>query len=186
MHKKAKDIGLVRSCTQLLLSTAPVCGFHHRACVGPIVVLWPLGRHGHSPLAPFLFLYFSKTFFIEIYFQYHILQFCTPTARQGGGRGPAAQQRGGRDLYVNLKKNYLRGSPWRELAAPLAGGRPPAANPLGGRGPAARQGGGSLPPRASAQINVFLFIYKSLQPGRRAAGPLPPPWRAVGVQNCKL
>ena len=52
-------------------------------------------------LAPFLFLYFSKTFFTEIYFQYHNLQFCTPTARQGGSRGPAAQQRGGRDLYVN-------------------------------------------------------------------------------------
>ena len=67
--------------------------------------------------APFLFLYFSKIFFTEIYFQYHNLQFCTPTARQGGGRGPAAQQRGGRDLYVNLKKNYLCGSPWREPAA---------------------------------------------------------------------
>jgi len=73
--------------------------------------------------ASFLFLYFSKTFFTEIYFQYHNLQFCTPTARQGGGRGPAAQQRGGRDLYVNLKKNYLRASSWREPAAPLAGGR---------------------------------------------------------------
>ena len=97
----------------------------------------PAGGCGRksSREAPF-FLYFSKTFFIEIYFQYHILQFCTPTARQGGGRGPAAQQRGGRDLFVNLKKKYLRGSPWRELAAPLAGGRPPAAE---------CQGGGSLP-----------------------------------------
>jgi len=72
--------------------------------------------------APFLFLYFSKTFFTEIYFQYHNLQFCTPTARQGGGRGPAAQQRGGRDLYVNLKKKLFA----RE---PLAG----ACRPPGGR-----------------------------------------------------
>ena len=83
-----------------------------------------------APPAPFLFLYFSKTFFTEIYFQYHNLQFCTPTARQGGGRGPAAQQRGGRDLYVNLKKIYLRGSPWREPAAPLAGGRTPAVDTM--------------------------------------------------------
>ena len=88
-----------------------------------------------AQIASFLILYFSKIFFIEIYFQFHNLQFYTPPARQGGGRGPAAQQRGGRDLYVNLKKNYLRGSPWREPAAPLAGGRPPAANPPGGRLP---------------------------------------------------
>ena len=76
--------------------------------------------------APFLFLYFSKTFFTEIYFQYHILQFCTPTARQGGGRGPAAQQRGGRDLYVNLKKIICAGAlggslppPWRAAGSLL-------------------------------------------------------------------
>ena len=36
----------------------------------------------HS-LASFLFLYFSKPFFTEIYFQFHNLQFYTPTARQG-------------------------------------------------------------------------------------------------------
>ena len=47
-------------------------------------------------LASFLFLYFSKTFFTEIYFQFHNLQFYTPTARQGGGRGPTARLRGGR------------------------------------------------------------------------------------------
>ena len=84
-------------------------------------------------LASFLFLYFSKTFFTEIYFQYYNLQFCIPTARQGGGRGPAAQQRGGRDLYVNFKKIYLRGSPWREPAAPwrAAGGLPPARGAAG-------------------------------------------------------
>ena len=95
-----------------------------------------------------------------------MLQFCTPTARQGGGRGPAAQQRGGRDLYVNFKKIYLRGSLWREPAAPLAGGR--------------------LPPKDPAQIIFFKFTYKSLPPRCWAAGPLPPPCREVGVQNCKL
>ena len=36
-----------------------------------------------------------------IYFWFQVLQFCTPTARQGGGRGPTARQVGSRDLYVN-------------------------------------------------------------------------------------
>ena len=49
----------------------------------------------------FLFLYFSKSFFIEIYFRFHNLQFCTPTARLRGGRVPAANWRGGRDLNIN-------------------------------------------------------------------------------------
>ena len=62
-------------------------------------------------------------FFTEIYFRFHILQFCTPTARQGGGRGPAVQQRGGRDLYINFTKIYLRRSPWWEPAARQGGGR---------------------------------------------------------------
>ena len=78
-------------------------------------------------LVSFLFLYFFKKDFTEIYFSFHILQFHTPTARQGGGR----------DLYVNKYKFYLRRGPWRGPAAPLSGGRPPAA----------RQGGGRLPPR---------------------------------------
>ena len=100
----------------------------------------------HCAGASFLFLYCSKTFFAEIYFQFYNLQFCTPTVLQGGGRGPAARQEGGRDLFVN-KKNYLRGRPWREPAAPLPGGRPPAATPLGGRG------GGRLPlPRKIAAV----------------------------------
>jgi len=59
------------------------------------LLIWPIkGRL-------FYFYIFQKHFFTEIYFQYHNLQLCTPTARQGGGRGPAAHQRGGRDLYVN-------------------------------------------------------------------------------------
>ena len=87
-------------------------------------------------IVTFLFLYFSKTFFTEIYFQFHNLQFYTPPpsrGRQGagrppgGGRGPAALQEGGRDLYVNKKKLFAR--------RPLVGAcRPPAATPLGGRG----------------------------------------------------
>ena len=72
----------------------------------------------------FYFYIFRKHFFTEIYFQYHNLQFCTPTARQGGGRGPAAQQRGGRDLYVNLKKI---------ICAEILGGRQGACRPPGGR-----------------------------------------------------
>ena len=31
-------------------------------------------------------------FFTEIYFRFHILQFYTPTIRQGGGSGPTARQ----------------------------------------------------------------------------------------------
>ena len=69
---------------------------------------------------------------------------------------------------------------WWEPAAPLPGGRTPAANWWGGRGAA-----GSLqgPLR---KINLFLFTYRSLPPPCRAVGPLPPPCRAVGVQNCKI
>ena len=37
---------------------------------------------------PFLFLYFLKMFFTEIYFWFHNLQLYAPTTRQGGGRGP--------------------------------------------------------------------------------------------------
>ena len=49
----------------------------------------------------FLFLYFSKLFFTEIYFRFHNLQFCTPTARLRGGQPPAALLPGGRELNVN-------------------------------------------------------------------------------------
>ena len=55
---------------------------------------------GLAPAA-FLFLYFLKSFFTEIYFRFHNLQCCTPTARLRGGRVPAANWRGGRDLNVN-------------------------------------------------------------------------------------
>jgi len=61
-----------------------------------------------------------------------VLQFYTPTAWQGGGRGPTARQGSGRDLYVNKNKFILRRGPWREPATPLPGGRTPAAPPVGG------------------------------------------------------
>ena len=37
------------------------------------------------------FLYFSKSFFTEIYFRFHNLQIYTPTARLQGGRPPAGR-----------------------------------------------------------------------------------------------
>ena len=56
-------------------------------------------------VAAFLFLYFLKTFFTEIYFRFHILQFYTPTARQGGGR----------DLHVNKYNFFLREGTYRPV-----------------------------------------------------------------------
>ena len=82
----------------------------------------------------FIFAFFKKKF-TEIYFWFQVLQFCTPTAWQGGGRGPTARQVSGRDLYVNKNKFILRRDPWREPAAPCR------------RPPAARQGGGRIPPQ---------------------------------------
>ena len=93
----------------------------------------------------FLFLYFSKTFFTEIYFQYHNLQFCTPTARQGGGRGPAAQQRGGRDLYVNLKKKLFAREPLAGACRPPGGRQPPCRQPTGRQGACRPPGGRQAP-----------------------------------------
>ena len=75
--------------------------------------------------ALFLFFYFLFSFFTKIYFQYYNLQFCTPTALLGGGRGPAAPQEGGRVLFVNKKKFIC--------ADALGGSLPPpcrAAGPL--------------------------------------------------------
>ena len=73
--------------------------------------------------------FFTFIFFIFVFYKniFSILQFTVlyPYRPQGGGR----------DLFLN-KKNYLRGRSWQESAAPLPGGRPPAATPLGGRGAA--------------------------------------------------
>ena len=77
------------------------------------------------------FIYFSKSFFTEIYFRFHNLQFCTPTAWLRGGRPPTALLPGGRDLNVNkICFNHI-------LA--LEGGRRPA---TGRQVPAARWQGG--------------------------------------------
>jgi len=80
----------------------------------------------------FIFTFFLKKF-TEIYFGFQNLQFYTPTARQGGGRGPTAPLLGGRDLFANKNKIYLRINPWWGPAAPLPGGRPPTAKWWGGR-----------------------------------------------------
>ena len=62
--------------------------------------------------ASFLFLYFLKSFFTKIYFWFHNLQFCTPTARLRGGRHPAALLPGGRDLNVNKIYIYSHFGAW--------------------------------------------------------------------------
>ena len=80
----------------------------------------------------FYFYIFQKKI-TEIYFGFQNLQFYTPTARQGGGRGPTAPLLGGRDLFANKNKIYLRINPWWGPAAPLPGGRPPTAKWWGGR-----------------------------------------------------
>jgi len=51
--------------------------------------------HRCIPGVFFIFAFFKKKF-TGIYFWFQVLQFYTPTARQGGGRGPAAHLRGGR------------------------------------------------------------------------------------------
>ena len=93
-----------------------------------------LGGMFHSGFFIFIFL---KTFFTEIYFRFHILQFYTPTARQGGGR----------DLHVNKYNFFLRGGSWREPTAPMPGAGGGAAG-----SPPARAGGGRLtPPNIKAE-----------------------------------
>ena len=62
---------------------------------------WAKARAAEDHAPFFLFFYFSKSFFIEIYFQFHNLQIYTPTARLRGGRPPAALLPGSRDFNVN-------------------------------------------------------------------------------------
>jgi len=94
----------------------------------------PTTRHRFlaQPRRLFYFYIFRKHFLQKYIFNITIYSFVPLPP----GRGPAAQQLGGRDLYVNLKKNYLRGSPWRE--------------------PAARQGGGRLPQQIAISIRCVL------------------------------
>ena len=102
--------------------------------------MWPLERTRLQATQQlgviFIFIFFENIFYRNIFsiLQFIILYPCRPPR---DGRGPAARQEGGRDLYVN-KKNYLRGGPWRE--------------------PAARQGGGRLP-RKIAMTHYMCFRY---------------------------
>ena len=56
-----------------------------------------------------------------------------PTARQEGGRGPTAPLLGGRDLFANKNKIYLRINPWWGLPPPCraAGPLPPSGGAAG-------------------------------------------------------
>ena len=94
-----------------------------------------IGSNHLGPLVSrvfFIFTFFKKKF-TEIYFGFQNLQFYTPTARQGGGRGPTAPLLGGSDLFANKNKIYLRINSWWGTAAPLLGGRPHTAKWWGGR-----------------------------------------------------
>ena len=86
----------------------------------------------------FIFVFFKKKI-TEIYFWFQVLQFYTPIARQGGGRGPTARPRGGRDLYVNKNKFILRRGPWRE--------------------PAARQGGRQAPSKDLCAKQIYFYLH---------------------------
>ena len=73
--------------------------------------------------ASFLFLHFKKNYRNIFWFSKFTVLY--PYHPVGGGRGPTARQGGGRGLYINKYKFYLRIGPWRGPAAPLPGGRPP-------------------------------------------------------------
>ena len=61
-----------------------------------------------SKKAVFLFLYFLKTFFTEIYFRFHILQFYTPTPGRGAAGG----------LHVNKYNFFCAEAPDGSLPPP--------------------------------------------------------------------
>ena len=86
----------------------------------------------------FLFLYFSKSFFTEIYFWFYNLQLCTPTA----GRPAPCRLPGGRDQNINKIYIFVSGGACRPS---LPGGRypPPTGEAVGQ--PAARQGAAGSP-----------------------------------------
>ena len=73
---------------------------------------------------------------------------------------------------------YLR----REPAAPPAGRQAPCHQLVGRQGACRSAGGAACSLQGPLRkINLFLFTYRSLVPPCRAVGPLPPPYRAVGV-----
>ena len=76
-------------------------------------------------------------FFTEIYFRFQNLQIYTPTARPVGGRGPAANWPGGRDLNIN-KNIYI-------CMEVLGGDLPPPCRAAGPLPPLQLAAGGGRP-----------------------------------------
>ena len=106
----------------------------HACCARMVLRSSPSSsRRSQKGIARFFIFTFFKKKITEIYFGFQNLQFYTPTARQGGDRGPTAPLLSGRDLFANKNKIYLRINPWWGPAAPLLGGRPPTAKWWGGR-----------------------------------------------------
>ena len=137
--------GLPASCRKSACWSKGSCpAWAFRQCCSELD-LGPRAPHaGLHSVASFLFLYFFKKKFTEIYFRFYILQFYTPTARQGGGSGPTARQGGGRDLYINKNKYFFRRGPWREPAAPCRAAGP--CRPTSWRQGAYRPAGGRQAP----------------------------------------
>ena len=110
------------------------------AASGPPTTTAPaVPRHPAAPGDPIYRVFFIFIFFENIFYKniFSISQFTVlyPYRPAGGRQG----------LICKLKKIYLRGSPWREPAAPLPGGRPlpPIHWAAGGLPPG--RGGGRLP-----------------------------------------
>ena len=124
--------------------------------------------------AAFLFLYFLKMFFTEIYFRFHILQFYTPTARQGGGR----------DLHVNKYNFFCAEAHGGSLPSPCrtAG----TCRPVEGR--QAARPAGRLPPKYKswAPSLASSFSVHEIQRGERERGGVReviPPVKPCGILN---
>ena len=117
----------------------------------------------------FIFVFFKKIIFVFFLkkLQKYIFGFrFYSSIPLPSGRGSTARQVGGRDLYVNKNKKNLRRGPWREPAAPLPGGRPPAANWQGGRGAA----GSLLKYKTLPLPSALSFSAHEIQRGERERG----------------
>ena len=77
------------------LQTASLSSILDCIPAGPGLACWADSIYALGWGAFFLFLYFSKSFFKEIYFRFHNLQIYTPTARLRGGRPLPPSCRGG-------------------------------------------------------------------------------------------
>ena len=110
------------------------CEFILAICQKPGTLLGPDQKSLVSPSRLFYFYIFQKKIYRNI-FWFSKFTVLYPYRPAGGRQGACRPVAGRQGLICKFKKNYLRGSPWREPAAPLAGGR----------GLTARQGGGRLP-----------------------------------------